>query len=345
MKEYGFLTLPSSNRVYAQAASTLVQGELEVFNRAVLGYRIERVSQTSIGGLPYVTFAADGLAQPDIRLLSNLSALYALFEISDGRLRPLTLQPLDKFPGDLLTIQKYPGKTNEQFTKLLLNVTALFTDSPDDLISRRLRVLDPLCGRGTTLNQAMMYGFDAAGVEISSKDFEAYSAFIRTWLKNNRVKHQAELARVRREHVILGRRLHVSLGVTKEHYKERNDLIDITAVNADTLRSADFFRAGSFDLIVTDAPYGVQHGSRARDRRLTRSPAGLLADAMPVWAGLLRRGGAIGIAWNSHVASREELAQIMKENAFEIMDPEGALNFRHRVDQAIVRDLIVARRP
>ena len=77
-----------------------------------------------IGGVPYVTFEAGELSQRDADLLANLSSLYALFEVTAGELlRPVPLRRLDRFDDDLLTILKYPGKTNEQFTKLLLNVT------------------------------------------------------------------------------------------------------------------------------------------------------------------------------------------------------------------------------
>ena len=51
------------------------------------------------------------------------------------------------------------------------------------MLDRRLVVLDPLCGRGTTLNQALMYGYDAIGIDTDGKDFDIYSAFIRTWLQ------------------------------------------------------------------------------------------------------------------------------------------------------------------
>ena len=94
--------------------------------------------------------------------------MYALFEVVDDLLRPVELRPLDRYDADLITIQKYPGKTNEQFTKLLLNVT-LLSRFGRRAAARRFRVLDPLCGRGTTLNQAMMYGFDAAGVDLDQR--------------------------------------------------------------------------------------------------------------------------------------------------------------------------------
>lgn len=356
MTTYGFLVLPSHNRVYSRAAAQLVRGELAVFGSAALGGRIGDIAETAIGGVPYVTFSADALGGQDVRLLSNLSSLYALFEIGDDlrTLRPIELAPLDLFGSDLLTIQKYSGKTNEDFTKLLLNVTAMASDSPLDLITGKMRVLDPMCGRGTTLNQAMMYGFDAAGVDVDGKDFDAYSAFIRTWLKNNRVKHQAETTNVRRDRETLGRRLHVCLGASKERYK-KGEVIELTMVNSDTLKTDRFFRPGSFDLIVTDAPYGVRHGSRPHGRPgtrqagrasegLSRSPVRLLEAAVPVWARLLRPGGAIGISWNTYVARRDDLGAILTANGFTLPEDEAFTAFRHRVDQAIVRDLIVARK-
>ena len=61
----------------------------------------------------------------------------------------------------------------------------------------RLRVVDPLCGRGTTLNQAVMYGFDAAGIESDRRDVDAYVTFFATWLKNKRIKHHVERQKLR----------------------------------------------------------------------------------------------------------------------------------------------------
>lgn len=58
---------------------------------------------------------------------------------------------------------------------------------------RRLAVLDPLCGRGTTLNQALRCGYDAVGIESDAGHVEAYSAFLRTYLRHQRLKHTVEL--------------------------------------------------------------------------------------------------------------------------------------------------------
>ncbi|GAA2357080.1 TRM11 family SAM-dependent methyltransferase [Nonomuraea africana] len=327
MSRYALLILPAFNRVYGESSVRLTRSELAVFAD------VSEVEETRIGGVPYVTFEAPSL---DLALLSNLSSVYAIFGIEGDLLRPLEMRPLDRLSSDLITIQKYAGKTNEHFTKLLLNVTVLASDFPLD---GHLSVLDPMCGRGTTLNQALMYGYDAYGVDVDAKDFEAYTGFLKTWLKNKRLKHTAETVPVRRERALVGRRFNVSFGLSKEAYKA-GETQQVSVVNADTLRGREFFKPRSFDVIVTDAPYGVQHGSKAGGG-LSRSPLDLIDRAVPVWAELLRPGGAMGISWNTYGGSRDDLAKILTAHGLEVV---ALPDFEHWVDQAIVRDIMVARK-
>jgi SAM-dependent methyltransferase len=369
MNRYAFLILPSHNRVYADAAPSLARAELAVLSAALPDGRIEAESaaETAIGGVPYVTFAASELSQRDVGLLANLSSLYALFEAAGPAgaegpggelLRPVPLRRLDRFDDDLLTILKYPGKTNEQFTKLLLNVTLASSAFAAELATRRLSVLDPLCGRGTTLNQALMYGFDAFGADIDARDVEAYAVFVRRWLKDKRLKHQADFSPVRRDRKVVARRLTAEFAATKDEYKA-GDVQRLEVVEADTTRVGEFFRPASADLVVTDLPYGVQHGShtghstgraggeRAGDggRTLARSPLELLRAAAPAWAKALRPGGAAGIAWNTRVARREDAAEALAAAGLVVLDDGPYRAFRHRVDQAITRDILIARKP
>ena len=338
------LLLPSANRVYAAASPDLAQAELAVFSASVLGGALPEAEFTHRGGVPYLEFTAERLSGEALTFLSLMSAIYALFEADGSLLKPVELPRLDRYDDDLITIQKYQGKTNEQFTKLLLNVTLMSSAFAAELASRRLAVLDPLCGRGTTLNQAHKYGCDAAGVDADQRDIDAYSAFIKTWLKRKRIKHHADYdGPVRRDGKVIGRRLQLSLAATKDEHKAGvSQRLDV--VCADTTRAGQFFRPDAFDLIVTDAPYGVQHGSRTA-ARLSRRPQDLLTAALPVWARLLRPGGAVGISWNTLVASRDETAAILAGAGLEPLDSGPYRQFRHRVDQAIVRDVLVARKP
>jgi len=344
MTRYALLVLPSANRVYAGSSVALTRAELEIFSRSVLDGRLSDMSETRIGGISYVTFCAEHIDSRDAGFLANLSSIYALFRLEDDVLHPVELRALDRLDDDLLTIQKYQGKTNEQFTKLLLNVTLLASAFAHQMLDQKLNVIDPLCGRGTTLNQALMYGFDAAGVELDPRDFDAYSTFIQSWLKRKRIKHHAQSGPVRKNRQALGRRLHITLAPTKEAYKA-GVTQRLEVVNADTMRALEFFRPGTFDLLVADAPYGVQHGSRTAGKGLARSPVDLLTTAIPVWADLLRQGGALGISWNTFVAHREEAAKILTDAGLEVLESEPHLALKHRVDQAIMRDILVARKP
>jgi hypothetical protein len=342
MSRYAFLLLPSFNRVYAAASVELAQAELEVF-AATLDGRVHGIGISDIAGVPYVTFECDDFAPRDAAVLGNLSSLYALFEVTDGELlRPVPAPRLDRLDDDLITILKYAGKTNEQFTKLLLNVTLLSSRFATEMLTRRFTVLDPLCGRGTTLNQALMYGYDAYGMDIDKRDTEAYSAFIQRWLKDKRLKHQADYTPVRRDKKVIARRLHASFAATKDEYKS-GDVQQLDVVLAESVHAPEFFRRDSADLIVADLPYGVQHGSTA-GAALTRGPLDLLAQCAPAWARVLRTGGALGISWNTFVAQRHDAAEALRAAGLTVLDGGPYLRFRHRVDQAINRDILVARK-
>lgn len=334
---YALLVSPSTNRVYAQSAAALAVAEVQVVSAQVLSGALGEIEQQTLGGVSYVTFSAPQLDELSTSWLSNLAATFALFSLDDtGKLSPLDLQRWDQLDSDLVSIQKYAGKTNEAFTKLLFNVTLAASAFARE--RRPLSVLDPLCGRGTTLNQALMYGFHATGVEVDKKDFEAYALFIQRWVKDKRLKHSAVLG-----HVKGHPKLDLELGVTKERYKS-GDALRVNYVSADTHAVSEVFQPRSFDLIVTDAPYGVQHGAQSGDAT-SRKPLELLTSALPLWRAALRPGGAIGIAWNNLVARREKLAQLLAENGLEVCESAGYRSFEHRVDTSIQRDLIVARAP
>jgi hypothetical protein len=344
VSRYAVLILPSANRVYADSSVSLVQSEIAVFNDAVLDGRIRDIGTAPIGGVPYVVFDCDDLTERDVALLANLSSLYALFRIEGDLLRPVAARGLDRFDDDLVTILKYPGKTNEQFTKLLLNVTLLSSGFATEMLQRRFTLMDPMCGRGTTLNQALMYGFDANGMDIDERDVEAYATFLPRWLKDKRLKHQCDYAPVRRDRRVVARRLTASFAATKEAYKS-GDVQHLDVVNADAVTMLDFFRPASMDLVVTDAPYGVLHGSRTNSKRLARSPLDLLAECAPVWARCLTAGGALGIAWNTHVAHRADAAAALTAAGLSVVEFDSSVDFRHRVDQSIQRDILIARKP
>jgi SAM-dependent methyltransferase len=332
--------------VYAAGATPLATAELRAFldRDPDPQTAAAEIGNREIAGTPYLTISGPTLSAASVATLSNLSAAYALFELTDDELlRPVPLTPLDRYDEDLLTILKYSGKTNEQFTKLLLNVTALASSLTRDGLDRPLRVLDPMCGRGTTLNQVLMYGWHASGVDLDRKDVEAYATFLKTWLEHKRLKHRLKVVQVRRDRKVIGRRLDAETAPTRERW-DAGATQQVTVLTADTTTVAEHFRRESFDLLVVDLPYGVQHGSRGADRGLARNPTELLDAALPGWCEVLRPGGAMGLSWNTHVARRDDVVARLRGHGLDVLDRPPYDGFAHRVDQAILRDLVVARR-
>jgi len=340
MSRYGMLLAPSANRVYADQAGRMSQAELAAFAPA-LSSDISDIGLTVLGGVEYLSFTAE-LTPRDVAYLANMSSAYALFAlVEDELLRPVELTPLAHYDSDLITIPKYAGKTNEQFTKLVLNLTLLASASAARMLDGGLTVCDPLCGRGTTLNQALMYGYDAIGVELDGKDVEAYKLFLQTWLKRKRLKHSAELVPVRRQGKRAARRLEVTMAASKDDHKA-GAVQKVTVVQADTTQLDGLLRGGCADVLVADLPYGVAHGSWQEDGGLSRSPLDLLERAVPQWLALLRTGGALGLSWNLKVAKRDLAEDILLANGLDLV-PQAPL--AHRVDQGIERDVLIARKP
>lgn len=334
MPDHLLLRSPSANRVYAGEAAALTVAELELTAPFVSECR-----EAELAGIGYLAFRSDPLTPAQLATIASQSAAFALFERAGELLRPVALPVVDVLDDDLVTIPKYQGKTNEQFTRLLFNVTlAACTRAP----SGRRQVLDPMAGRGTTLSTALLAGCDAYGVEADAKAFEQMAAFYTTWLRRKRLKHKAGTTSVRREGKVIGRRFDATLTAGDRD-------LTLTAFTGDTRSSADLFGRKRFDAVVVDAPYGIVHGSgtdvRGTSGRRDRSPAGLLREAVPVWAGQLVHGGAVGISWNTLGMPREDLASMLTGAGLQVCEGGAWERFAHRVDSSIRRDLIVATKP
>ena len=63
------------------------------------------------------------------------------------------------------------------------------------------------------------------------------------------------------------------------------------------------------------------------------------------WIGAMKPGAAIGMSWNAKVLPRPQLVGILLDHGLEPKTSAAHLQFEHRVDQAITRDLVVAVKP
>lgn len=342
MPRYALLLKANANRVYGAAAFDLACAEVATLNRGPLDVTVTSAERGTLGGVSYLLVDTSApLGADHVDLLSNLSSLHALFAVEGELLRPLPITPRIVMDEDVTTIQRYAGKTNEAFTHLLVNLALAESGMfPRLLAGERVVLLDPACGRGTSLNRAVVYGMDAHGIELDQRDVEAYTTFILTWMKDKRLKHQLEQAKLRKGRDTPAHRITVTYGRGKDRSAHR--VVDI--VHDDTLGARAHLKARSIDVLVCDLPYGVQHGSHADVGRLHRGPAGLLRQALPVWAELLRPGGAIALAWNRNTLARPTLAELVAGAGLELRDSSDDA-FVHRVDRAILRDVLVAVRP
>jgi hypothetical protein len=345
MPHYVLLLRPSANRVYQEATSTLALGELGVFNETLFDSSLQHISELLLANVPYIQFETETLSDTQCQLIGCLSSFYALYEVvSDGLLRPLPVSGLDRLDDDLITIPKYKGKTNEMFTQMLLNVTVASSAFAELMPTRELFICDPMCGRGTTLNQAAMYGWNAAGIDIDKRDLEAYDQFLRIYLKKKRLKHNIESGTIRRNKKAVGWKMDVTFAATKEEYKAGHRF-RIQTFCDDTRSASSYFKAETFHALVTDLPYGVRHGSHKKDEDLSRRPLALLEAVLPGWIALLKPGGTIGLGWNRKVAGRDKAIELLLANGLHVFDSPAYDMFRHTVDQSIERDILVAQKP
>jgi hypothetical protein len=342
---YALLPKASANRVYGAAAFALTEAELDVLDRTSLGGVVVGQQRRTIGGVDYVEVdcGPHELDAAQLAVVSNLSSLHALFACEGELLRPVTIAPLRRQDDDVVTIQRYVGKTNEALAHLLVNLALGSGGRSFErlLAGEPVRLLDPACGRGTSLNRAIVYGMDAVGVEHDERDVEAYETFLLAWLKDKRLKHEVQRARLRKGRSTPAHRCTITYGAGKDRAAHR--VVDV--VHDDTAAARTHLPARSVDALVCDLPYGVQHGSSATAGSLERSPEELLEIALPVWWDLLRPGAGAALAWNLRTLERARLAALVTAAGFELVTPAGDERFRHRVDRSIHRDVLVARRP
>ncbi len=330
---YALLVREVANRVYSARAPRLLAAELAAIAPALDG-AVSAIEVVAFGGVPYVSFETPAsLGDDDRFVLSNLSTTRALFEVGDdGSLRPVDVSPLARFDDDLVTIQKYPGKTNEQFTHLLVNLTVAVSRAAHERAAagKPVRLLDPVAGRGSTLNRALVYGFDATGIELAEADVDQYRTFLTTYLKEHRIKHRLEREQVRNGPL---------KGTSRFAIRIRGEQ-QARMIRGDTALAADLLAGQQFDVVVGDLPYGVQH--RATGEKVARSPDELLDAALPAWRSVMRGGAAIGLSWNLRTLSRAAVLDRLTAAGFELVEQSGA--FEHAVDRSITRDLVVATR-
>lgn len=332
---FALLLKSHANARYAQSMLKLAALECKcmiVALNATADIRVE-----TIAGTPFLTLESDALGEEAWAYLARHSSLSFAAVREGDWLRPLSLSRPQYVEPDLAQVLKYKGKTNADFTTMMLNCAR--SASAFALAREPLTVLDPLCGRGTTLFCAAVNGDHAVGLEQDTNALHEADTYFERYLQYHRYKHRRE------EHSITLRK-GGSLRETRYAYcadaeKYRHgEAATLRLVAGDTACADEAVGAGGCHIIVGDLPYGVQHAPRSG--RKTDTLEGLLTQALPAYQKALVKGGALALAFNTYTLPRNTLVRIMKESGFAPLEQPPFDDFSHWVEQAVNRDMVVA---
>ncbi|GLS83664.1 TRM11 family SAM-dependent methyltransferase [Paraferrimonas haliotis] len=347
MIHYLLLANPGHNRIYFESAQQIGRSELQAIAlsaNAQLSF-VEDSRDEYVHGLPAnLQFSVDAPLTPEqMQRLSSASTFYSLFEIKlDKLLQPCQVQDFRTFPESMVQILRYTGKTNEQFTRLMVNLAV----SASETRSERLTLLDPMSGKGTSLYEGLIRGYNVVGVEINSKWVEETRAYLLNFMKKGRYKHGA---RKERRNLAGGNKkaatgFILDCAHSKAAYANKQSQ-QLQLFDGDTRQLQHMVKKRSCDVLVCDLPYGVQHGSKnAKDSKLERSPLELLEQALPSWSQALKAKAAAVISFNEFTLTWQQAATAFTQAGFEVLPQEYYQGYLHRVDQSIKRNLIVARK-
>ncbi len=333
--KYGILLWPHANARYQEAERPLSLAELRLLMDGALS---ADPSFESHGGADFLCFDS-ALPQADViaRAGDHAHLLLLAQMREDGSLLPLSGPREADLGGDLPAIQKYKGKTNEVFTRFLLNM-AVYSGAFAKKADQKLRVFDPMCGRGTALFEALNRGYDAVGSDMDKTDIREAGAFFKKYLEYHRIKHQMKELSL----TLPGKRQLPKRTFTFAKDPDAFKAGDTRALSLILGDAADVARAlpeRHFHAIAVDLPYGVQHasGTATKPENLDK----MLARVLPQLRSSLLPGAAIALSFNANTLSKARLTDALRTAKLEPLAGPAYDNLAHWVEQAVTRDVVV----
>ena len=313
MSHYSLLISPEARSAYFADYLDVAQRELLQVTAC------SNVVFRSRGGLDFIDVECD---ESLLAGMLRLSFVQGIFAREGDHLLPLDIADGFLFNDALVFGAKYRGKTNERLRQMLVNVGLAAIGAKDP---SHCKLLDPMCGRGTTLLWSLRYGMKARGVEREPRVQEDLRRDLRRWCKLHRQKHQLSEGSV-------GKRSRKAGGRFLEFNSEG---VGLKLVNGDAREAPELLGGEKFDLLVSDLPYGVQHDTVGG----TRNPLGILAECAAPWRECLKPGGALVLAFNRYQPKRPALIEAFESAGWQA----DSFSAPHRMSEAIVRDVVVFR--
>ena len=321
------------NRVFTQSLAPIAAAELDVVLTHRLATPGTHISSVDEGRTTYLAFDYDGGCDALAKQVAMLSATAALFiEQSPMSLEPVPLDQYLRYGTDLVTAQRYKGKTSERLTRLMLNLALAANDAK---AKHGWSVLDPMCGRGTTLNWVLLYGGRAVGLDVDRRALDNYATFLEQWAKGNRFPHKIQRYKKQNSE---SRHFDFTVASDRTRLASKSGP-DIRVFHAPADSSS--VPVGKHSMMVSDLPYGIQHQARSDAERTPTTVGELVENVMSQCAASVRTRGSVALAWNVKSLAQTEMAEILAGTGFELIVTAG---FEHRVDRTILRDVALARR-
>lgn len=338
--KYTVMVKPNNNIAFVEQYLKMCCFELGILLDAS-GVEVTAIESVKLDKAYFVNFETyESIGNHVLVGIYQMSFYYMLFQLMDGgMLKPVVIDYEPDFEDDLSIRLKYSGKTNEQITRLMM-MTAYHLSDYHGLGD--VNILDPMCGRGTTLFEAMISGFNAYGVERDKKGFMEMSTYITRYIKDARFKHTNQRGKVIVGRETIGESFELTYAKDKKDYKSGN-VNELKVLRGDTTRIEGAFRKNQMHLIVVDLPYNVQHRGKGEDTA-SAGLSGLLGKGVSEWDRYLKKGGVIAISWNIYTDKRSAIKQVLIDAGYEVYDDEAFNSLEHRVAQAITRDIIFAKK-
>ncbi|MFT7128673.1 MAG: hypothetical protein ACI89U_000781 [Gammaproteobacteria bacterium] len=315
MKNISLLISPRAKNAYFNDYLDVAKAELT----GLIGE--QEGSYHSVAAMDFFDIEAD---ENTLGALAKLSFVQGIFERQDDHMIPLPIDASFDLHEDFVFGAKFKGKTNEILTQMLINVGLQNIDynSLSDV-----KLLDPMCGRATTLLWAMRYGMKTKGIEQDPKALDDIRQNVKKWCKVHRQKHQFS----------------EGLSGGKTDKKNRTKFIEFVANDAsmrifsgDSIEASSLLEGQKFHLLVSDLPYGIQHFTTNR----TRNPLAVLAACAHGWSESLKPDGAMVLAFNSYIPKRKELIAVFEDQGMRALE----FSAPHRMSESIVRDVLVLKK-
>ena len=343
MHSYLVLQDPGHNKVYFEQSKQLALAELTI----TCDKFIESCTDASIihiAGIRYLSFKSNSeLGEKSLELLSQMSFAFALYELQDSNGQEILI-PISKsfeptVDPKISSMLKYPGKTNELFTRMMINIAQL-SGNPSKSTPR---LFDPIAGRGTTLYEGMIYGFDVTGMEIKPQPVQEATQFLKKYFETEKIKHRFAKYKLKgKSKKPTALKLEFVYAKDKQLFKDPVNHKKVSFIESNSALANEYFKSNLFDFIVGDLPYGIAHNNASKSTNGSRNPYAFLKDSLDSWFDVLKPGGTIVLAWNSFLLDLDNMRELMECHGYTTLKGGAYDQFEHMVDRSIKRNVVVA---